>query len=96
MTNEDDDLEFGPLMPVGFDDCVIGLTTESCPAVIYDYDKVIKTLMTEEMGGMNYEDAVDYFQYNTVRGAQYEKGVSPIYIKLSTADEIHIDYEIIR
>jgi len=90
MTDQDD-LENRPLMPDGFDDCVIGLTTEMTPAVIYDHDKVIESIMNNNE--MDHEEAVDFFEYNVVRGAQYEKGIPPIYIRTLTADEIHAEYE---
>jgi hypothetical protein len=49
----------------GFDDAIIGIVRRcGQPSVVgYDYDACIKTLMDRD--GMTYEEAVEFFEYNT-------------------------------
>ena len=45
--------------------------------LIYDYDLMVESAMEDE--GWEYEDAVDWIEYNTLRSIPYmEEGVRPI------------------
>lgn len=57
----------------GFDDAIIGITTNGI--VAYSYKKCIKILVNQ---GMELDEAVEYFEYN-VDGA-YVGENTPIYI----------------
>lgn len=46
----------------GFDDALIGVTTEG--RAVYDYDLMIRTLISEE--GMDYDEAVSWLEENTL------------------------------
>lgn len=48
-----------------YDDAIITVTTEG--NVIYDYDRLAELLM--EHYKMTYEDAVEWIEYNMIRGA---------------------------
>lgn len=53
---------------------IIGVTEDS--KIVYDYEKMIEYLIHYE--DMNYEDAVDWIGYNTIRSIPYINGNSPI------------------
>ena len=61
------------LLADGFDDAFIGICYRfgQDPIATYDYDKCIEVLM--ERDGMQYEDAVEYIEYN-VLGAWFGVG----------------------
>lgn len=69
MINED------ALTADGFDECVIGATTDGC--VVYEAGKMVDQMVTE---GMEYNDAIDHFYYN-IAGAYVGK-FTPIYVWL--------------
>lgn len=49
----------------GFDDAIVGIGQRfNSTFVVYDYPKVIETLITRD--GMTYEDAVEFFDFNIV------------------------------
>ena len=50
-----------------FDEAIIGVDTYG--RVIYDFDKMVDSLMQE--GGMTWEDAVEFIEYNTIRALPY-------------------------
>lgn len=50
-----------------YDDAIIGITTDD--NVIYDYDKLVEALIEHDK--MTWEDAVEWVEYNMIRGAQY-------------------------
>jgi len=59
-TYEDEEL----LIADGFDDAVIGIATDFTePRLIYSVNKCIEILMSD--GTTSYEDAMDYFTFNT-------------------------------
>lgn len=62
----------------GFDDAIIGVTRRINmePVVAYDYDKCIRILMSKH--GMEYEDALEYMEYNIVGAWMGEN--TPIFI----------------
>ena len=49
----------------GFDEAVLGFVNRwnQDPVVVYDTERIIKILM--ERDGMPYEDAVEFFEFNT-------------------------------
>lgn len=50
-----------------YDSAIIGISEDE--RVIYDYDKMIKYLVTED--GMTIEEASDFISYNTIRSLPY-------------------------
>ena len=67
-----------PIKADGFDDCIIGVTTNrnSLDVLCYSSQKIVTKLMTRD--GMNYDEAVEFFEYN-IQGA-YVGPRTPIYI----------------
>ena len=65
------------LLAAGFEEALIGISDGGNPVAVYDSDKCIEILIEEEK--MSYEDAMDYFYYNTVGAYVGEK--TPIFIK---------------
>ena len=59
-----------------YDGAIIGFSTEG--NVIYDYYKLVEALMNHD--GMTHEDAVEWVDYNMVRGAAYMGEKRPIVI----------------
>ena len=70
-----------------YDDAIIGVTIEG--NAIYDYDKLAEILMEHDK--MSYEDAVEWIDYNMVRGAVYMGQYKP-YIAY-TMKSLREDYE---
>jgi len=59
-----------------YGDALIGYTVHADKTVaVYDYKKCIKSLMKD---GMSEEEAVEYFEYNTVRTIPYMGSAAPI------------------
>lgn len=50
-----------------YDSAIIGISEDE--RVIYDYDKMIKYLVTED--DMTIEEASDFISYNTIRSLPY-------------------------
>lgn len=60
----------------GFDDAIEGYTISAGGIrVIYSYEKCIQSLVAE---GMTEEEAVDCFDYNTMRSLPYMGGLHPL------------------
>lgn len=57
-----------------YDSAIIGITEDN--QVVYDYDKMIEHLMQED--GMDYEEAIDFISYNTIRSLPYAGRGAPI------------------
>lgn len=58
-----------------FDDALIGVTADG--RLVYTEDKILAVLQDKD--GMSYEEALDYYQFNTVRALEYAKAsVSPV------------------
>ena len=59
-------------------DAIIGITDEG--ALCYSYEKMIKWLMDND--GMDYEGAMEFVDYNTIRAIPYaaSMGVKPIVV----------------
>ena len=65
------------LLADGYDSALIGITEGSNPVAVYDMDLCIKSLVEED--GIEEEDALEHFYYNTVGSYVGEK--TPIFIK---------------
>lgn len=52
----------------------IGLSEDG--RAVYDYEKMVESLMEED--GMEYEDAVEFIDYNTIRALPYIGERAPI------------------
>lgn len=59
----------------GYEDAIIGVEENSLK-VIYDQDKCIEILMND---GMDEDDAIEYFEYNTKSAQIGER--TPIFVK---------------
>ena len=57
-----------------YDSAIIGITENN--QVVYDYEKMIEHLMQED--DMDYEEAVDFTSYNTIRSLPYAGEGAPI------------------
>ena len=57
-----------------YDSAIIGITENN--QVVYDYDKMIEYLIQED--DMDYEEAIDFISYNTIRSLQYAGEGAPI------------------
>lgn len=57
-----------------YDNSIVGVTTDN--RVVYDYDKMILELMEDE--GWNYDDAVDWIDYNTIKSLPYAGEKAPV------------------
>lgn len=59
-------------------DAIIGITDEG--ALCYSYEKMVKWLMDND--GMDYEGAMEFIDYNTIRALPYTSsmGVRPIVV----------------
>lgn len=58
-----------------YDDAIVGYDAIS-QRVIYDYEKMIECLMNED--GMEYEEAMEFIDYNTIRACPYMGDKAPI------------------
>jgi hypothetical protein len=74
VMDEYPDEEFLFMEPNDFDAAIIGVTSFD-PVIVYDIYKIIEIL---ESQGMEYEDALEYFDFN-IAGA-YMGDKTPIYI----------------
>jgi hypothetical protein len=58
-----------------FNAALVGVSSDG--RLVYSEDKILGAL--QDIDGMSYEEALDYYEANTVRGIAYAKGsVSPI------------------
>ena len=57
-----------------YDSAIIGITENN--QVVYNYEKMIEHLMQED--DMDYEEAVDFISYNTIRSLPYAGAGAPI------------------
>ena len=60
--------------PYYYDEAIIGVSHEG--RVIYSYDKLIETLVAHD--GMSPEEAMEWIDYNTIRGIPYMGEKAPI------------------
>ena len=75
----------GLLMADGFDEAILGVCERagSCAVVAYDRDKCIDILV--ERDGMEYEEAVEYFEFNVISAWFGEH--TPVYITVLPGKE---------
>ena len=57
-----------------YDSAIIGITENN--QVVYNYEKMIEHLIQED--DMDYEEAVDFISYNTIRSLPYAGEGAPI------------------
>lgn len=69
----------------GFEDALVGCTYGANVVAVYDINKMIEVLICE---GMDYDDAVEYLDYNVVSAHMGEK--TPLYINFVT-EEVYND-----
>lgn len=62
------------LEPYFLDEAIIGISTDG--RLIYDYDKLVECFIQHD--GMDYEGAVEWVDYNTVRAIEYMGEMKPI------------------
>ena len=67
----------------GFDDALVGCTYGANVVAVYDINKMVEILMNE---GIDYEDAVEFLDYNVVGTHLGEK--TPLYVNFVT-QEVH-------
>ena len=73
-----------------YDDALIGVSHDG--RAIYDYEKMIEWLMDKE--GWNDEEAIEWIEYNTIRGLYYMGDCAPIVmypLEYSIFDDLSID-----
>jgi hypothetical protein len=58
-----------------YDSAIIGYDADNY-RVVYDYEKMIEHLM--DIDGMEYDEAVEFIEYNTIRSLPYAGSNSPI------------------
>ena len=58
-----------------YDNSIIGLTFDG--RAIYDYDLMVQELIDE---GCSAEDAIDWIDYNTIRGLNYINKKAPLVV----------------
>lgn len=59
-----------------FDEAIVGVSEEEEGRVIYDYDKMVETLM--EKDGISRIEAIEFIDYNTIRAIPYVGSNAPI------------------
>lgn len=69
----------------GFDDALVGCTYGANVVAVYDINKMVEILMEE---GTDYDDAVEFLDYNVVGTYLGEK--TPLYVNFVT-QEVHND-----
>ena len=65
------------LLADGFEEALIGVTCGIEPRAVYDINKMIHVLQRDDM---DYNDAVEYLEYNVIGAYVGEK--TPVYIDL--------------
>ena len=59
-----------------FIDAIIGISDDG--RIVYSYSKMVENLMLND--NMNYEDAIEFIEYNTVRSLPYMGEHAPIIV----------------
>lgn len=75
------DIELGEsLLLDGFDNAIVGYDGESS-RIVYDFELMAECLMDQD--GMDYEEAVEFIEYNTIRAIPYfaSEGPTPIVMR---------------
>lgn len=64
----------------GYDNAIVGYTLDGdTMRAVYSHQLCVQCLMDDD--GMTYEDAEDYFQYNTIRSLPYLGDKAPMVIE---------------
>ena len=71
---EDQEIEVKVFENPSYKTAIIGISYDN--RVIYDYDLMIEDLMKEE--NLDYEDALEFIEYNTLRALPYMGDNAPI------------------
>lgn len=71
---EDQEIELKVFSNPSFNNSIIGISYDG--RVIYDFDLMIEGLMEEE--NINFEDALEFIEYNTLRALPYMGDNAPI------------------
>jgi hypothetical protein len=61
-----------------YDSAIIGYD-EITQRVVYDYEKMVECLVKED--GMEYDEAMEFIDYNTIRACPYMGENAPIILK---------------
>ncbi len=67
-------LRLGP--STTFDRAILGLTSDG--RIVYSENRILLAL--QEVDGMDYEEALEWYEYNTARGVAYAGKKAPIII----------------
>jgi hypothetical protein len=59
-----------------FDRAILGLTSDG--RIVYSENKIILAL--QDVDGMDYEEALEFYEYNTSRGVAYAGKKAPVII----------------
>lgn len=59
-----------------YDDALVGVTTAN--QAVYDFDKMVEWLC--EHDDLSYDEAVEFIEFNTIRGLPYHGEEAPIVI----------------
>ena len=74
---EENDVQILLFSSPDYENSIMGISSDN--RVIYDYDKMVEDLMTNE--NLSEIDAIEFIEYNTIRSlAYYEK--SPIILQI--------------
>lgn len=79
----------GEGMGIDYSDAFVGIVdSPHCSfKALYDYDKCLQLLQDKE--GMTWEEALEWFEYNTVRSLSYQKAdAAPLFLNRLNSDEI--------
>ena len=79
---EDQEIELKVLSNPSFNNSIIGISYDS--RVIYDFDLMIEDLMEEE--SIDFEDALEFIEYNTLRALPYMGDNAPIILDVKEWD----------
>ena len=71
---EDQEIELKVFSNPSFNNSIIGISYDG--RVIYDFDLMIEDLMEEE--NIDFEDALEFIEYNTLRALPYMGDNAPI------------------
>lgn len=79
---EDQEIELKVFSNPSFNNSIIGISYDG--RVIYDFDLMIEDLMEEE--SIDFEDALEFIEYNTLRALPYMGDNAPIILDVKKWD----------
>lgn len=80
--SEDQEIELKVFSNPSFNNSIIGISYDG--RVIYDFDLMIEDLMEEE--SIDFEDALEFIEYNTLRALPYMGDNAPIILDVKEWD----------